>query len=95
VARKECSRVKAMQTADTEDTTPTGCRKITVQHTGSRSRHSVVGTVTRPWAGGPGNHTLIPGRGKRVTASTNRPDSLWGQPRLLFKEHCGLFRLRG
>ena len=48
VVWKEYSHVKAMQTADTEDTTTTGCWKIIMQHTGSRSQDSVVGTVTRP-----------------------------------------------
>ena len=48
VAWNEYSHVKAMQTADTEDTTTTGCWKIIMQHTDSRSQDSVVGTVTRP-----------------------------------------------
>ena len=47
VAWKEYSHVKAMQTANTEDTT-TGCWKIIMQPTDSRSQDSVVGTVTRP-----------------------------------------------
>ena len=49
-----------------------------------RIQDSVVGIVTRLWAGQPWNHCSTPSRGKIFFSSAKHPDQPWGPSCLLF-----------